>query len=97
MKKLNLLLIFALFTCAGMAQTQQTQAQPAATVTVPAGETIEHCDAMIKAIDTKVEYITAHADEKAHAEQTGWFEKMARKREIFVARKEYLINHSENH
>lgn len=93
MKKSKLLLIFALLAFSGMAQTQQ----PVTVVEVPAGETIEHCNAMISAIDIKVQYVLAHEDEKVRAEQNGWFEKMAHNRALYVSRKEYLVNHPENH
>lgn len=59
-----------------------------------AGETIAHCDAVIQAIDNKVEYVKSDQEQNEKALSTGWFDKMAASRARYVARKEALIARS---
>ena len=55
------------------------------------GETIEHCDAMIQAIDYKVTLIQGNEELTKKAQSEGWFDQMAHNRAVFVSRKEYLV------
>jgi hypothetical protein len=55
------------------------------------GETIEHCDAMIQAIDYKVTLIQGNEELAKKAKSEGWFDQMAHNRAVFVSRKEYLL------
>ena len=55
------------------------------------GETIEHCDAMIQAIDYKVTLIQGNEELAKKAQSEGWFDQMAHNRAVFVSRKEYLV------
>jgi hypothetical protein len=75
--------------------TTRTRTATTATQTVAsdslAGETIAHCDAVIRAIDNKVEYVKSDQTMNEKALADGWFDKMARNRAIYVARKEALI------
>lgn len=55
------------------------------------GETLEHLDAWIQAIDTKVEYVNNDQAMREKALADGWFDQMARHRKRAVARREALI------
>lgn len=55
------------------------------------GETLEHLDAWIQAIDNKVEYVNSDQTMREKALANGWFDQMARHRKRAVARKEALI------
>ena len=55
-----------------------------------AGETIEHCNAMIKAIDNKVAHVQSDQAQREKAVANGWFDRMAANRERFSARKKAL-------
>ena len=55
------------------------------------GETLEHLDAWIKAIDNKVEYVNSDQNMREKALADGWFDQMAGHRARAVARKEALI------
>jgi len=55
------------------------------------GETLEHLDAWIQAIDTKVELVNSDQTMREKALADGWFEQMAGHRARAVARKEALI------
>lgn len=55
------------------------------------GETVEHCDAMIQAIDYKVTLIQGNEELAKKAKSEGWFDQMAHNRAVFVSRKEYLL------
>ena len=56
-----------------------------------AGETIEHCDALILAIDNKVAHVKSDQYQNEKALATGWYDKMANNRAGYVARREALI------
>jgi hypothetical protein len=56
-----------------------------------AGESLEHLDAQIKAIDNKVEYVNSDQAMREKALANGWFDQMAKHRERAVARREALI------
>jgi len=56
-----------------------------------AGETIEHLNAVINAIDSKVAYIKSDQTENKKATESGWFDMMAKQRDILVAKREALI------
>lgn len=56
-----------------------------------AGETVEHLDAVIQAIDVKVAYVNGDAAEKEKALASGWYEQMAASRARLVARKQELL------
>lgn len=55
------------------------------------GETIEHLDVMIRAIDTKVANVQNDQTMSEKAQADGWFDKMAAYRARAVARKEALL------
>lgn len=55
------------------------------------GESIEHLDAMIRAIDNKVEVVNSDQSLKEKALAEGWFDKMAAYRARAVARREALL------
>jgi len=55
------------------------------------GETIEHLDAVINAIDSKVAYIKTDQTESQKATESGWFDMMAKQRAILVAKREVLL------
>lgn len=55
------------------------------------GETIEHCEAMIQAIDYKVNLVQGNAELAQKAKTEGWFDQMAQTRALYVSRKEYLM------
>ncbi|MES2557455.1 MAG: hypothetical protein V4604_14970 [Bacteroidota bacterium] len=55
------------------------------------GETLEHLDAWIQAIDNKVEHVNSDQTMREKALADGWFDQMARHRERAVARREALI------
>jgi len=57
-------------------------------------ESIEHLDALIKAIDNKVEYVNSDQTMREKAQADGWFDQMAASRKRAVARKEALIARS---
>lgn len=56
-----------------------------------AGETVEHLNSVIDAIDSKVAYVKTDEAESKKATEAGWFIMMARQREILVAKREVLI------
>jgi len=56
-----------------------------------AGETVEHLNSVIDAIDSKVAYVKTDEAESKKATDSGWFIMMARQREILVAKREALI------
>lgn len=55
------------------------------------GETIEHLEKYIQAIDTKVEYVNSDQALREKAMAEGWFDKMSAHRARAVARKELLL------
>lgn len=55
------------------------------------GETLEHLNVMIQAIDNKVAYVKNDQTLTEKAEADGWFDKMAEYRARAVARREALI------
>lgn len=55
------------------------------------GETIEHLEKYIQAIDTKVEYVNSDQTLREKASAEGWFDRMAAHRARAVARKELLL------
>ncbi len=55
------------------------------------GETLAHVNAVIKAIDHKVAYVKSDQSENQKAIETGWYDKMAEQRAIFVAKREVLL------
>lgn len=74
----------------------KSEATGAKTLTAPVsdsleGETLEHLDAWIQAIDNKVEHVNSDQAMREKALASGWFDQMARHRERAVARKEALI------
>lgn len=56
-----------------------------------AGETVEHLNSVIDAIDSKVAYVKTDEAESKKATDSGWFIMMAKQREILVAKREALI------
>lgn len=54
-------------------------------------ETAEHLEALIRAIDTKVEYVNSDQELREKALAEGWFERMAQYRAEAVAKKEALL------
>src|ERR1044071_5466439 len=62
--------------------TTKTQSGPpshhTASADTLAGETIEHCNSMVQAIDNKVEYVKSDQNQHEKALATGWYDKMAR-------------------
>jgi hypothetical protein len=84
-------------TTISIAQASQQVLHPigtpaAASADTMANETIEHCDAMIRAVDNKVAYVESDQNQREAAVASGWFQKMAYTRARYVARKEALIN-----
>jgi hypothetical protein len=69
-------------------QEKVAQAQPADSLE---GETIEHIESVINAIDKKVAYVKSDQTENEKAIATGWYELMARNRAAWVADKEELL------
>jgi hypothetical protein len=55
------------------------------------GETIEHLDAVILAIDHKVSFVKNDEEQHKKALETGWYDKMAKSREKLVAKREALL------
>lgn len=97
--------VFVLMSCVLKAQDGQKRApisgqlktkslSPQNQVILPdslKNETIEHCEAVIEAIDRKVDYIKNDQDENAKALESGWYIQMAETRARMVARKEAII------
>ena len=55
------------------------------------GESLEHLNYVIYAIDSKVAYVKADEAENQKALESGWYDMMAKQREILVAKREILI------
>lgn len=55
------------------------------------GETIEHIESVIAAIDHKVAYVKSDQIQNEKALATGWYDLMARNRAAWVADKEELL------
>jgi hypothetical protein len=106
MKNYLLLTAVLLLSNFGHAQTQKasgrTPLQPmkseatAATPKVAAadslqGETIEHLDALIQAIDGKVAFVKSDQTENEKALASGWYDKMASTRARCVAKRQVLV------
>ena len=61
------------------------------------GETIEHLNILIQAIDNKVEVVNNDQSLKEKALAEGWFDKMAAYRARAVARREALLQRESQH
>lgn len=83
-------------------EVKMTKLQPALIQTSPAsnpsapkdtlaGMTIEHCESVIQAIDTKVAYVKNDPVENEKAIASGWYESTARQRAAWVADRDELI------
>ncbi len=81
-------------------QKPQSISQPAKSQLVVAdtmkGETIEHCDATIRAIDIKFNHVNSDQAQKDIANANGWFDQMAKNRAAYVARRAFLLNQTTN-
>lgn len=55
------------------------------------GETIEHLDALIQAIDGKVAFVKNDPEQNEKALASGWYDKMAATRARSVAKREVLV------
>jgi hypothetical protein len=74
------------------AQIQNSpSANPNTTQDSLAGMTIEHCESVIQAIDTKVAYVKNDPQENEKAIASGWYESTARQRAAWVADRDELI------
>jgi len=49
--------------------------------------TIEHCDYMLKSIDTKWNIVVKDSLQKAKAEKSGWFKRMDERKAFYTAEK----------
>jgi hypothetical protein len=61
------------------------------------GETIEHLDAVILAIDHKVEFVKNDEEQHKKALETGWYDKMAASRAKLTAKKQLLLERNTHH
>lgn len=101
---MRLLFTFALAAITTLSQAQEQGSVKYIQIAAPgviqadtmANETIEHCDAMIRAIDNKVAYVQSDQTMRDECEANGWFDKMAYTRSRFVSRREALIKTGSN-